>query len=208
MKPLNRRAAIAGILGLTMILSSACSASGANEAASSTSSNTEKTTASAQTSGQSSAANTTGDHKTFKRPDVIGEVKSIIGNSVTIALAKMPERTLNSTSSSSSSGASQGQPPAGGPPADGGGGPPSGSSGSGTGRTSSGSGSGSGSANRSFSLTLTGETKEILIPVGVEITSGNGKNAKTIDIADIKKGNTIMIYYVEGSETIEKVTVR
>lgn len=59
-----------------------------------------------------------------------------------------------------------------------------------------------------MNLTLTGETKEILIPVGVSITSGMGNSAKTIDIADIQKDSILMIYYVEGTENIERIVVR
>ncbi len=194
MKTLNKRSLTATILGLTMILCAACGNSQATETA--TKNDTKNTNVSS------------GEQKKMKRPDVVGEVKSIIGNSITIALAKMPEKEMTNTTGKSTTTAQDG-PPAGGPPMDGGG--PAGGSESGkssAGGTGKSTTSGSGNNNRSFTLTLTGETKEVMIPVGVEITSGGGKTAKSIDIADIQKGDTIMIYYVEGSQTIERVSIR
>jgi hypothetical protein len=129
----------------------------------------------------------------FVRPDLMGEVQSIIGNSITIALAKVPTRDTTATGTGQGMPPADGQMPSGAPP------------------DGQGAAGGQGSqtrTQRAMTLTLTGETKEILIPVGIEIMSGMGKSAKVVDIADIKKGDTIMIYYATGTENIEKITIR
>lgn len=132
----------------------------------------------------------------FVRPDVMGEVQSIVGNSITIALAKVPTRDTTGAGTGQGFPPADGQMPAGPPPGD-----PAG-------QGVPGAQSGQSRTPRAMNLTLTGETKEILIPVGIEIMSGMGKSAKVVDIADIKKGDTIMIYYATGTENIEKITIR
>lgn len=156
---------------------------------------------------------TAGKTQDRKRADVMGQVKSIVGNSVVIELAKLPTRDTTGSGQSGAGGKMPEGAPDGGPPP--GGMPPEGAmpqGGTGGGSAVSGSGSaGSGTSTRSqrsFNLALTGETKEIMIPVGVSITSGMGDNGKAIDIADIEKGAVIMLYYAEGTEEIERIVVR
>ncbi len=139
----------------------------------------------------------------FVRADLMGEVQSITGNSVTIALAKVPTRDTSATGTGQGTPPADAQMPSGSFPSDQGG-----QSGQGGQRNEQGAQSGQARTQRAINLTLTGETKEILIPVGIEIMSGMGKSAKVVDIADIKKGNTIMIYYASGTENIEKITIR
>jgi hypothetical protein len=134
--------------------------------------------------------------KGFVRPDLMGEVQSIIGNSVTIALAKVPTRDASTAKTTQGTQPTAGQMPSG---------PPPGDQGAQGGQGAQGT---QARTQRTMTLTLTGETKEVLIPVGIEIMSGMGKSAKIVDIADIKKGSTIMIYYAEGTENIERVTIR
>lgn len=155
----------------------------------------------------------------FVRPDIMGEVKSIVGNSITIALAKVPTRDMTGAGTGQGFPPADGQMPSGPPPDVQGGGnfqPPAGGNADG-GQRQQGAQGGPGvpgaqgtqaRAPRAMNLTLTGETKDIMIPVGIEIMSGMGDAAKVVDIADIKKGDTIMIYYATGTENIEKITIR
>lgn len=175
------------------------------------------------TTAAKSGENATQNRQGFDRPDLYGKVETIVGNSVTLALASVPTR--QSSTASGGSAPSTGGAPSGNWQESGGGQPPAnfeppagGGQGSTDQRSSTerpsrtqgtGGNTGSGAASRrSMNLTLTGETKEILIPVGVSITSGMGNSAKTIDIADIQKDSILMIYYVEGTENIERIVVR
>lgn len=210
-------------------------AAGGTSAEATNGTTTQESTEKATTQNGASTTGTDQTKKENNRADLMGEVKSIVGNSVTLALAKVPTRTTDSSS------AQGGAPPeGGGTPPSGGGAPPEGagnasggnakSSSSGSSNSTKSQGSSTGSAGgppsggpeggagmggsggtgnrRAMNVTLTGETKEIMIPVGISITSGMGNNAKTVDIADIEKGDVLMIYYVEGTEDIEKITIR
>lgn len=143
---------------------------------------TTQTTQTAQTKQEDKSRN-------MKRADVMGQVKSIIGNSVTLDLAKVPTREMTANEGANGDAAS-GPPPTG---------MPSGASGGMPSQSTK---------ARSTTLTLTGESKEIIIPVGVTITSGMGSSEKSIDLADIKVGSILRIYYAEGTTDIERVSVR
>lgn len=206
---MNQKIILSGVLTLALI-SSGCAAQ--------TSSQSKTTASSTETSGAST--------ESPKRSTIgkYGKVKKIIGNSVTIELAELPkksERTGKTAEGSSTvatgkeTGKEGGTPPSGEPPA-GGGTPPSGSGGSGGptgGPTGSGGATGGSSGRRSSfglsteDLDLTGEVVELMIPVGVKITSTGTSGMKEIDFADIIQGDTIALYYVEGTETIERVVI-
>ncbi|SHI89757.1 hypothetical protein SAMN02745975_00854 [Geosporobacter subterraneus DSM 17957] len=124
----------------------------------------------------------------FQRPDLYGRVKSIIGNEVLLELAEMPER---SSGTSPGDGASPGgvrQSGGGGamtaggamPAIPGGGGGPM--------------LSGSGQQRTARALNLTGETKTILIPVGIPIISFGQNTQKELDLADIYQGMMMQIW--------------
>lgn len=208
------------LLMLVVLMLGGCSTNTAAGTAENAEASAQSETAAKATEGTSDSTGNTTENGTgqtgsgtqkgsFTRADLMGEVKSIVGNSLTLALAKVPTREAGT-------GTQGATPPTGGEMPSGGGTPPEGGgASSGTGNQGGGGqgsfgGSGSTGTRRAMNLTLTGETKELLIPVGVSITSGNGDNAKTktIDIADIEKGDVLMIYYVEGTEDIEKITVR
>lgn len=125
-----------------------------------------------------------------------GKVKKIVGNSVTIELAEPPK--AGARNGQNRAGSTNGAPPnfgEGGPPRDG-----------------AGSGNKTGTRGTTFGLSvsdlkLTGEVKEVLIPVGVTIQSAGGKNAKTIDFADIKAGDVITVFYAQGTEQVQRVMI-
>ncbi len=141
-----------------------------------------------------------------------GKVKKIVGNSVTIALAEPPkisERTGQARNGTGNASDSMPPPPSGdGPPPNfGQGGPPTDGAGGGN-RSGTRSGTrGTGFGLSASDLKLTGDVKEVMIPVGVTIQSAGGRNAKTIDFADIKVGDVITIFNVQGTEQIQRVIV-
>lgn len=245
------------LLMLVVLMLGGCSTNTAAGTAENADTSAQSETAAKATEGTSDSTGNTTENGTgqpgsgtqkgsFTRADLMGEVKSIVGNSLTLALAKVPTREAGTGTQGATPPTGGEMPSGGGTPPEGGGAPfegapsgtggqegaaggstaksggstassgqtrPSGGASSGTGNQGGGGqggfgGSGSTGTRRAMNLTLTGETKELLIPVGVSITSGNGDNAKTIDIADIEKGDVLMIYYVEGTEDIEKITVR
>lgn len=212
---MNQKIILSGVLTLALI-SSGCAAQTSSQAKT-TASSTETSEASTEISGTST--------ESPKRSTIgkYGKVKKIIGNSVTIELAELPKKTERTGKTAEGSSATTGTdaakeggtPPSGEPPA-GGGTPPSGSGGSGGptgGPTGSGGATGESSGRRSSfglnteDLELTGEVVELMIPVGVKITSTGTSGMKEIDFADIIQGDTIALYYVEGTETIERVVI-
>lgn len=148
-----------------------------------------------------------------------GKVKKIIGNSVTIALAEIPKKTekeegatTGKTSGTTADAPKEGDIPPGGEPPSGGGAPPSGGGGGTAGSQGGGATGGSSGMKGSFGLNtealdLTGEVVELLIPVGVKITTAGTGGMKEIDFADILQGDTIALYYVEGTENIQRVVI-
>jgi len=180
----KRNILFAGVLTLSL-MASGC-ASQASSASASGSTADSSTSQSAQAPGAPGSSDSkTGTHK-FTPPSMYGKVASIVGNEVTLQLAEMPKRQARvkpSGTGSSSSGTKSLTTSSGG---GGFGGPP------GMGTTKS-------------TLKLTGETKSFEIPVGIPITQGMGKQAKSLQISDIVAGSTITVW-MEG-ETVTKISV-
>lgn len=150
-----------------------------------------------------------------------GKVKNIVGNSMTIALAELPKQGTRNRGAGSQTGREteppQGLPPnatgGNGPNAAGGNSPDAAGGNSPNAAPESGKPPGSGSGTRggfglsAAELKLTGETQELLVPVGVPIQSMGTGGVKTIDFADISKGDTISIFYMEDGKTIQRVLI-
>lgn len=221
---MNQKIILSGVLTLALI-STGCSTQASTQGKASS-----QTTTESQTSTKSETTTSENKGTTIGK---YGKVKKIVGNSVTIALAEIPKgrsKTADASGTKSTTteeGPPEGAPPTGEPPT-GGGAPPSESgSGSGSGGSStsggnggppSGGGSGGGATGGSngmkggFGLSaeeldLTGEVVELMIPVGVKITSASTSGMKEIDFADIAQGDTIALYYVKDTENIERVVI-
>lgn len=199
-----------GLLTLALV-ATGCSSEGGDKAQTAGAAPGEK---SATTTGTRSTE-TKGKETTGSSIGKYGKVKKIIGNSVTIALAEIPKKTGRGVTAGAEktsvtptdSPKEGGMPPGGEPPsgAPGGGGGTSGSQGSSAVGGSRGT-KGSFGLNTE-ALDLTGEVLELLIPVGVKITTAGNGGMKEIDFADILQGDTIALYYVEDTENIERVVI-
>ncbi len=222
---MNQKIIISGFLTLALI-STGCAA----QTSSQTKTDSELTTARGASTASSSDGTASNSESTAVKETnrstigKFGKVKKIIGNSVTIELAEIPKRTeraaatkdgTKTTSTTSDAAKEGGMPPSGEPPT-GGGTTHTGSGGSsgGTGGSPNGTGWIGGSSGKKGSfglntekLNLTGEVVELMIPVGVKITSTGTGGMKEIDFADIAQGDTIALYYIQGTETIERVVI-
>lgn len=124
------------------------------------------------------------ERKRGQRPDLFGRVKSIIGNEVVLELAEMPQREAGEKKSKQGSDA--GERPIN-PEGKIGGGPEQ--------------------RGGKRQLKFTGETKTILIPVGIPIKSFS-RREEELDIADIYEGSLLQIWLDEDDkETITRVSV-
>lgn len=180
---------LAGILGVSILLSG-CSKTNAV---------LEQSVGTNQESSDESETRGQNGRSEQQRPDLFGRVKSIVGNEVVLEIAEVPERASGENQSATraqgqtrdNTGArATGEGPMGGGPMGGG------SMGGGTQRGSS------------SSLNFTGETKTILIPVGIPITSMGQSGSKELDIADIYKGMIMQIWFdQEDKEMIAQVRV-
>lgn len=137
--------------------------------------------------GQNAAA--TNDAKSAT--GVFGQVTSINGSTVVVALAQMPQRQDGGQPGG-------GQPPAGQPGGtqQGGGQPPE------QGSTPPADG------QKAASPQLTGESKTITIPSTARIVSGGRDNSTQLSISDIKAGDMIEIRYSSTDSTlVEQVNI-
>jgi uncharacterized protein YceK len=175
-------------------------------------SNTAATQAAQGTQRRSSAKSTDTTSKTRQmgKADLYGEVTFIAGNEVTLKLIKIPEisttqnaaqdKGTTSGDSSQSSAQSQGGDPSrggggsmgGGAPMDGGGGFPGGTSGT--------------TQKKTTNYEYTGESKTILIPVGLSLASMGRSQAGTEtsakDFTDINKGDVLQVWYSDDDDTV------
>lgn len=135
--------------------------------------------------------------KEFQRPDLSGRVKSIIGNEVILELIEMPERGSGAPQRESSQQQAPDRQAGGGGAIPGGGGAPGMP------------GPGGGSQQRTNrELKLTGETKTLLIPVGIPIMTMGQNTQKELDLADIYQGMVMQIWLdPDDKETITQVRV-
>lgn len=162
---------------------------------------------------QSSSKTTSSSRSQFEMPTLMGEVTDIAGNDVTLKLIQIPKMTSRPSSGSFSR-------------------PSSGS----FSRPSGGSWSNSGASgtNRQRTVQYTGETKEVIIPVGTKIvttqisqssSAAGGSASRTasgggmfgrgqmnfvevaISVDKIQIGDTLSFYYAKDGKTITKVTV-
>lgn len=171
-----------------------------------------------QTTAKTSSSTSSG----YEMPGLMGEVTDKAGNDVTLKLIEIPKMANRSTSGSFSR------------PASGSFSRPAGGSFS---RPSSGSysrPSGASGTSRQKAVQYTGETKEIIIPVGTKIVttqisqsssgassstsrtaSGGGMNGRfqmnfvevAVSVDKIQIGDTLSFYYAKDGKTITKVTV-
>lgn len=174
------------------------------------------------------------NQRNFVAPDLIGEISDIVGNQITLKLVKMPQmpKISNPNSSGTSSGNALvpggGDMPVGDMPAGdfippegfqrGNGG--AGMQGQGDGQSGGQGGqrfrdfnaSGASGAIPKMKLTYSGETKDIIVPIGVSIVTtsrsatGMTDTKKTFD--ELKKGDILQIYYAADKKTISKITLR
>lgn len=157
--------------------------------------NTEASGDPAQTTGHARAESAKADagnpKRRFSRPDLSGEVTSIVGNEVTLKVIEMPQ-----TGPNMARGAQRGmRPPGEGRPGQGF------QAGAGTGMMGPGT------------IKYSGEKKTVLIPVGIPITTmtrgEKGRETKTLDFTDIKKGAILQIWYADQKQTaISRISVR
>lgn len=178
-------------LALGMILSLFIAGAGcaAQPAASAAPQNSTETTAPAQASGDAKPADASGatqqegQRPQMEAPSYTGQVDRIIGNEVTLRLAEMPQRTEGQTSGTKPVTAPTGQS-----------------------STRTGEGMGASGAARRTELTFTGESKQIIIPVGVPIESFSKNSTDSLELSDITAGSNIMLWEDE-SQTIVRVRV-
>ncbi|MFZ5965771.1 MAG: hypothetical protein ACOYVK_01155 [Bacillota bacterium] len=170
---------LTAVLSVSLLLT-ACSST--NQQATVTQTQQDQTGA-AKTDGENQTGEKSQREGNFQRPDLVGKVKSIIGNEVVLELVELPTREQGTGSGTGSQ-----QPAAGGA---GGGSMPAGMRQAGT-----------------MQLKLTGETKTLLIPVGVPITSRSRSEETQLDIGDIYEGAILQIWFDEADkEMITKVSV-
>lgn len=149
---------------------------------------------------------TNGQNNQRQNPDIFGQVKSISGSDITIALAQVPQRNQGQN------GAQQ-QPQQ-------------------QSQSASQTGGTAGQGQRgNMTLQLTGETKTITVPDGVKIYGGNGPSRQNkgqsqgqsetqsqgqqqgqgpaeVKLSDIKVGDTISVFYQTGTTTVDHISIR
>ncbi len=135
----------------------------------------------------------------FQRPDIYGRVKSIIGNEVVLEFIEIPERTGVAPQGGTAQqtpgrqAGSGGAMPSGGAVPGGGGGPMP---------------TGGGQQRTNREIKLTGETKTILIPVGIPIITLGQNTQKELDLADIYQGMMMQIWLdANDNEMITQIRV-
>lgn len=137
----------------------------------------------------------------FAAPDVYGEVKSVNGNDISVALLEMPQRPQrNNTQGSGDSTAPQGSKPQGTRP-----------SGTGNGQRQGG--------GMNAPKKYTGATQTVTVAADTQISTfergsgngnGNGNNRPTqkdIKVSDIKAGSIIQVWYKSGTKEIQRIMV-
>ncbi|AOT69739.1 hypothetical protein [Geosporobacter ferrireducens] len=189
---------ITGIIGISLLLSACNKTDAAVDKPTQDNNETQSQQAANQ---QGSNGQNNNGRQEFQRADISGRVKSIVGNEVVLELMEMPERgngaqqgsTAQQTPERQASGGSG--MPAGGMPA---GGAAPGMQGPG----------GGGQQRTNRELNLTGETKTILIPVGVPIMTIGQNTQKELDLADIYQGMIMQIWLDQNDkEMITQVRV-
>ncbi|MEW9122120.1 MAG: hypothetical protein AB2421_05355 [Thermotaleaceae bacterium] len=188
------KAILAGILGLSILLSGCSKTNAALDQPTGTNqqNQSQKSSNESETRGQNGRPEQ-------QRPDIFGRVKSIVGNEVVLEVAEMPERA---------NGENQNAPGAQGQTRDNTGARATGGGPVGGGSMGGGPMGGGTQRGNSSSLNFTGETKTILIPVGIPITSMGQSGSKELDIADIYKGMIMQIWFdQEDKEMIAQVRV-
>ena len=132
----------------------------------------------------------------YQKPDVYGEVSAIDGNKVTLKLLKIPQMSGRNGQVRGTGDGNMGVNAAGN-----------------NGRFASGSG-GNGSPGKGGmrARNYTGETKTIIIPNGVSITTmamgTNGMTQSNISFNEITTGSTLSIYYDTDGKTIKNIKVQ
>lgn len=184
---MKRRLIICLLLCLTgLLVVAGCSKK--NDAQSSPATGTSNQANSSTSSGQNANS---GQSNQRQKPDIFGQVKSVSGSDITIALAQMPQRNQNQSGQNQQNQSSN-QP--------------------------SGNNKGQGQKGN-WTLQLTGESKTVTIPEGTKIYGGGGpgpgaqnqgqsQGPKEITLNDIKAGDTISVYYTTGTTTVDHVSVR
>ncbi|MCQ6279660.1 hypothetical protein [Bacillus sp. EB600] len=129
----------------------------------------------------------------YPKPDVFGEVSAIGGNKVTLKLLKVPQMSGRNGQVRGTGDGNMGVNAAGN-----------------NGRFASGSGGPGKGGMRPRNYT--GETKTIVIPKGVSITTmtrgTNGMNQTNISLNDLTTGSTLSIYYDTDGKTIKSIRVQ
>ncbi len=142
-----------------------------------------------------------------RQADLSGEVESIVGNEVTLALIEMPEMPGNMGDRTNPADNSQTNRGDGNPPGDFANMTEEERQALREQRQSEGGSMPSGSRPQ-MELTYTGETKTIVIPPGVTI-SGFGRQGSELEISDIQAGAILMVWFADGdtgeSGTVETV---
>ncbi|MFW2489663.1 hypothetical protein ACN077_13990 [Clostridium chromiireducens] len=156
-----------------------------------TSAGAAQTTQTTESTQNPSNDNGNTPQKNFQAADLQGEVSSIDGNKITLKLIKVPERPQGGNQENTSKSGDQKASSKDNNNKDGQ--PPM--------------------KQGKKQVEYTGETKEITVGDGIEITTMNrGKqnsDAKTLTVTDIKVGDTLLITYSDkDKETISKITVR
>ncbi len=167
------------ILAITMVVT------GCSNAKENVTSTDEQNASHNNMEGNGEIPNQNGNQKRNNRPDMMGKVKSIIGNEIILQLAEMPEIQERSESEQNNEKRALGVNNNG----SGFGGPPGGMRSGG---------------NRE--MNFTGETKTLLIPVGVPITSFGAGGEKELEIEDIYEGSILQIWFdKDDNEMITQV---
>lgn len=172
---LNKRRALCLILCTLLLMGMV----GCSKNSKSTTTDKSSVTATQQNSDSSS-----GNAETQETSGIMGQVKSISGNSITLALVKMPDKAAAPAGNSSDKA---GPPAAGNPPAD------------------QGQNKQQAAPPNAGSIQLTGETKTITVPSGIKIMSGNKDNEKEVSISEIKVGDMLQVQL--NGDTVEQVRV-
>lgn len=155
---------------------------------------------------QQAADNTPAEQR---QADLAGEVTDIVGNEIALKIIEMPEMPQNGGDKAA---------------------PPDGAQNNGNGnppadlqnmseeerqalreQRQSGDGSRPTGTRPQMELTYTGESRSIIIPAGVPISSGFGRQDSEIELSDIQKGTVLMVWFSDGdtsdSATVESVRI-
>lgn len=168
------------ILALLALALSGCSAQGPEPAPAGGGEQTPAATAENPAGEASAAGAENGDPQRPPQGKMVrGQITDILGNEVTLALAEAPQRP-EGTEAAARPKATGGDPMAG---------PPM----------------GGGQQNRA--VKLTGETLKLQIPVGVPIVTRTQAGESALELADLVKGDILMVRYDAEGTAIIGVTV-